>query len=211
MSYGYLGDSSTKIKQVKKNDGIITASEAFDLESKGHLGGSWELIQTQSHSGNVSAVDFTSIKEGKYDVHCLLIANVVFNSGSTQDVPAIRLREAGTWEESTGYQTGEFWMASSNTFAEVRETDHDFIFIGNDCAGPWNATVHIYGAGDSAKYTLTNHYSTDQDADNGRFVQTFGGAQLKQTSVVDGIRVLGGDSATAMSSFKISLYGLKQI
>ena len=50
MSYGYLGDSSTKIKQVKKNDGIITASEAFDLETKGHLGGSWELIQTQSHS-----------------------------------------------------------------------------------------------------------------------------------------------------------------
>ena len=138
----------------------------------------------------------------------MLIANVVFTS---QDVPAIRLREAGTWEESTGYQTGEFWMASSNTFAEVRETDHDFIFIGNDCAGPWNATVHIYGAGDSAKYTLTNHYSTDQDADNGRFVQTFGGAQLKQTSVVDGIRVLGGDSATAMSSYKMSLYGMKQI
>ena len=211
MSYGYLGDSSTKIKQVKKNDGIITASEAFDLESKGHLGGSWELIQTQSHSGNVSAVDFTSIKEGKYDVHCLLIANVVFDSGSTQDVPAIRLREAGTWEESTGYQTGENWMASSGSFAEVRETDHDFIFIGNDCAGPWNAVVYIYGAGDSARYTNTTHISTDQDADNGRFVQTFGGAQLKQASVVDGIRVLGGDSATAMSSYKMSLYGMKQI
>ena len=32
MPYGYLGDTSTKIKQVKKNDGIITASEACDLE-----------------------------------------------------------------------------------------------------------------------------------------------------------------------------------
>jgi len=204
----YIG---TQPNNVKENIGLYTPNEILQLEKDGNWGGSWELIQTQSHSGNVSAVDFTSIKESVYDVHCLLIANVVFNSGSTQDVPAIRLREAGTWEESTGYQTGEYWMSSSNSFSEVRETDHDFIFIGNDCAGPWNATVHIYSAGDSAKYTLTNHYSTDQDADNGRFVQTFGGAQLKQTSVVDGIRVLGGDSATAMSSYKMSLYGMKQI
>ena len=204
----YIG---TQPNNVKKNIGIYNPNEILQLEKDGNWGGSWELIQTQSHSGNVSAVDFTSIKESVYDVHCLQIAKVVFDSGSTQDVPAIRLREAGTWEESTGYQTGENWMASSGSFAEVRETDHDFIFIGNDCAGPWNAVVYIYGAGDSAKYTLTNHYSTDQDADNGRFVQTFGGAQLKQASVVDGIRVLGGDSATAMSSFKISLYGLKQI
>ncbi len=205
MPYGYLG---VKPNQKIKNAGILDVTDAAILNKDGHLGGSWVLIETQSHSSNVTAVDFTSIEESKYDVHCLVVQNVVFTSS---DVPALRFRESGTWETSTGYQTAEWWMASTNSYSEVRETDHGFIFIGNDCAGPTNAVVHIYGAGDSAKYTTTNHYSADRDADNSRFVNTFGGAQLKQTSVVDGIRFLGSGGSTNMSSYKISLYGMKQL
>ena len=32
MSFGYLGDTSTKIKQVKKNEGIISIAENYELE-----------------------------------------------------------------------------------------------------------------------------------------------------------------------------------
>ena len=64
MSYGYLGDTSTKIKQVKKNDGILTPSDVLDLESKGHIGDSLQFIANQTHSSDVSTIDFTSIKDG---------------------------------------------------------------------------------------------------------------------------------------------------
>mgnify|MGYP001375150732 FL=1 len=33
MSFGYLGDTSTKIKQVKKNDGILSIDDVLQLES----------------------------------------------------------------------------------------------------------------------------------------------------------------------------------
>ena len=69
MSFGYLGDTSTKIKQQVKNQGVISISEAYELEKAGHLGGSLELIQEQNYSTDVASVDFLSIKENKYDVH----------------------------------------------------------------------------------------------------------------------------------------------
>ena len=56
MPYGYLGDTSTKIKQVKKNDGLISASEAFDLQSKGHLGDSYNIITSVNGDDSQQAV-----------------------------------------------------------------------------------------------------------------------------------------------------------
>ena len=88
MPYGYLG---VKPNQKVKNAGILDVTDAAILNKDGHLGGSWVLIETQSHSSNVTAVDFTSIEESKYDVHCLVVQNVVFTS---QDVPALRFRES---------------------------------------------------------------------------------------------------------------------
>ena len=61
MSYGYLGDTSTKIKQQKKNEGIFTPSEALDLDVLGHLGGAIELIQSQTVR-SVSSLNITNKK-----------------------------------------------------------------------------------------------------------------------------------------------------
>ena len=66
MSFGYLGDTSTKIKQQVKNQGVISISEAYELEKAGHLGGSLELIAEQTTSGSQN-YNFTSIKENKYE------------------------------------------------------------------------------------------------------------------------------------------------
>ena len=207
MPYGYLGDTSTKIKQVKKNDGIITASDALDLTTQGHLGGSLELIQTQTHSGNVAYVDFTSLGGDEYDLLYVTYFDVIFAS---QQVPAMRFREAGTWEEADVYETAEEWKANNGT-SEVRETTHGFMFLGNDCQGPWSGNLYIYGANKSGRYTHMNHQTTDYDADNGRYVNTWGGASLPQESVVDGIRIGSSDFSTNMTSYNMSLYGIKQI
>ena len=55
MSFGYIGDTSTSVKQQVKNKGILTTQESFDLERQGFLGGSLELIEEQTVSG-VSSV-----------------------------------------------------------------------------------------------------------------------------------------------------------
>ena len=75
MSFGYIGDTSTSVKQQVKNKGILTTQESFDLERQGFLGGSLEFIQSQSFSSTVTAIDFTSIKEDVYDVHFLTCSN----------------------------------------------------------------------------------------------------------------------------------------
>ena len=60
MSFVYLGDISTKIKQQVKNQGVISIAEAYELEKAGQLGGSLELIEAKTISGVSSAI-FTSI------------------------------------------------------------------------------------------------------------------------------------------------------
>ena len=56
MPYGYVGDISDKIKQSKKNNGVLTVNEIADLQTDGSWGGSLELIDGGSkinlHSGD---------------------------------------------------------------------------------------------------------------------------------------------------------------
>ena len=197
----YIG---TQPNNVKKNTGIYNPNEILQLTKEGSWGGSLELIESQTHSTNVTAVDFTSIKESAYSVHFLTFENVVFD---TANVPALRFRESGTWEDSAGYYTVENWLSTAGE-SEVRETNHSFIFLGNDGLGETNGSVYIYGAGNSATYTFTNHSNVDWDAS--RFVNTYGGASLAQTSLVNGIRFCGSGGAN-LTSFTINLYGVKQI
>jgi len=82
MSFGYIGDISTKIKQQVKNTGILSISEAFDLERQGFLGGSIELIQSQTVSG-VASVQFTSIKGSEYDNHLMECVNLSLDSDNS--------------------------------------------------------------------------------------------------------------------------------
>ena len=85
MSFGYIGDTSTSVKQQVKNKGILTTQESFDLERQGFLGGSLELIEEQNYSSTVTAIDFTSIKGNIYDVHLLQVQNL--KSVSSNNAP----------------------------------------------------------------------------------------------------------------------------
>ena len=72
MSFGYLGDTSTKIKQQVKNAGVISISENLDLQHKGHLGSSMKLITSASFSSS-SSIQVTNCKETEFDVHYFVI------------------------------------------------------------------------------------------------------------------------------------------
>ena len=71
MPYGYLGQNTPN--QTVANSGVFSITDVAELQSQGKLGGSLELIEEQTYSSTVSAIDFTSIKEDVYDVHFLTV------------------------------------------------------------------------------------------------------------------------------------------
>ena len=205
MSYGYLGDTSTSIKQQVKNAGVLSVSDVLDLESKGQLGGSLELIEEQTVS-SVSAVDFTSIQESKYDVHFMQV-NTTDISSTTNF--GIQFYESGTLETATVYQDAFQSGLASGTFAEVKSTGRAFILFtqSNIANTATSAYLYFYNLGNSSKYSFLTAHCTGETSSN-VFNMYFGGGVLPQASTVDGIRVK--DNFGNMTG-TIKLYGVKQL
>ena len=193
----YLG---TQPNDVKKNTGLYTPSEILQLTKDGSWGGSLELIETQTFSG-VSQVDFTSIKQNKYDVH--------FISCTTTDVDnalKVRLGNSGGIITS-GYQLANQYMITNGTFGEQKSTSAvNFIDADNSNSDSKNLYMYLYNAGNSSKYTFAtsqvfgSHTST-------AFIGYFGGAVRPTADEITQIRFYADTDLTGT----IKLYGVKQI
>ena len=210
MSFGYLGDTSTKIKQQVKNQGVISVSEAYELEKAGQLGGSLELIAQESYSSSSSNVDFLSIKENVYDVHLLQISSLKISP--TNSGLRVQFYESGVLESSTVYQGARQVCGVDGTFSVQQATTYSGIVVGGTTTtatgNSLNAYVYLYYLGNSSKYSFsTVHDNTFDYFVSG--VSNFGGFLLPQKSTVDGLTV----SATSgnFTDFDIKLYGVKQL
>ena len=215
MSFGYIGDTSTSVKQQVKNKGILTTQESFDLERQGFLGGSLELIASSTFSSTVSVIDFTSIKEDVYDVHFLQAQN--FKSAtSNNQIVGIQLFESGVIETGNVYQYA-LQRVSTNATSENKSHGDNIMQVCTTATGggvgkPENFYCYFYSLGDSSKYSYqtSQAFGTDAFAGAGTVTNTqFGGGVLPQTSTVDGIRVTT-DTAVDLLDFDIKLYGVKQ-
>ena len=204
MPNGYIGNPP---KQLVRNDGVHSLSEVFDLQSKGHWGGSMELIAEQTFSTSVANIDFTSIQEDKYDVH-FMSAQVKFGSGNA-DLLGLRFYESGVLETAGVYKVATQTGTSGGTFGEARQTGYSWIFVGESTVDYQNVYIYFYNLGNSSKYSFCTFHANVLDSTS--FIR-FGGAVLPQTSVVDGIRLFGGVSGENIgSAFDIKLYGVKEI
>ena len=202
MPYGYLG---TQPNQTVKNTGVLSVTEAAELQSQGKLGGSLELIEEQTFSG-VSAVDFTSIKENVYDV---MFMQVNTTDISTTTNFGIQFYESGVLETASVYQEAFQSGLASGTFAEVRSTGRAYILFtqSNIANTATSAYLYFYNLGNSSKYSFLTAQGTGETSGN-VFNMYFGGGVLPQASTVDGIRVK--DNFGNMTG-SIKLFGIKQI
>ena len=202
----YIG---TQPYNVKKNTGLYTPNDITALTKEGSWGGSLELIESQIYSsGTISAVDFTSIKGAKFNVHFLTWSNVDFAS---EEVPALRFAESGTWETASVYEFALQGYGTGGTFTENKSTGETYCLLGNYTNDNTNGCAYIYNAHNSSKYTFVTSQSMDDDQDSSpQSIGIFGGNVLPQASTVDGIRFTGSAS-TNFSSFTVKLYGVKQI
>ena len=125
MSFGYIGDTSTSVKQKVKNKGILTTSDSFELERDGFLGGSLEFIAETNHSSDVSSIELNSIEESKYDVHLLVISNLEFESGIGR--VGVQLRESGTYETAAVYNYSLQYQESSGGNGNQRQSGYEYM------------------------------------------------------------------------------------
>ena len=215
MSFGYLGDTSTKIKQQVRNQGVISISEAYELEKAGHLSGSLELIASDTFSSTVTTIDFTSIKESVYDVHFLQVQNFKTASDNNKKI-GLQLFESGTIETATVYQYG-LQRVSGNATSEEYSHGANIMQMCTSATGggvgkPENFYCYLYNLGDSSKYSFatSQSFGTDAFAGAGTVVNPlFGASLLPQASVVDGIRITTGLGVDLLD-FDIKLYGVKE-
>ena len=202
MSFGYLGDTSTKIKQQVKNQGVISIAEAYELEKAGHLGGSLEHISTTSFS-SASAVDITSGFTG-FDVFLAQVQNL---TGSTNMNFGMQFYESGVLETGANYhEARQFVQTDSGNGEERSETSTRCVFNSFQSTDNCSLYIYFYKFTDSARFsyfTFKNAPSFTAD-----YEYKFGGGMLAQTSIVDGVRF---SNSTGTMSGSVELYGLKSI
>ena len=210
MSFGYIGDTSTSVKQQVKNKGILTTQESFDLERQGFLGGSLEFISETTFSG-VSAVDFLSIQEETFDVHFLTVTNTIMSGGESS--MGIQFYENGVLESASVYHYANEFGQADGSFGESKNNGREFMFLnganyGNGTNDNGNAYAYLYNLGNSSKYSFMTQFNVLED--NGTMKMMFGGGLLPQSSKVDGFRLLetlGGRTVSGTAK----LYGVKDI
>ena len=208
MSFGYLGNTSTKIKQQVKNNGVISVNDNLDLTSKGQDSGSLELIESKSISGSSSAI-FTDIKEAKYNVHLLKIID--FQPATDGTDCRIRFFESGTEETASVYQFAFEYMTAGGSRQEVQDTSESYLRAtfntGNSTNEKANSYIYFYNLGVSTKYsyqtmhTVLTNGSTDLNV-------AFGGGVLPQASTVNQIKLYNGSGNFTCTA---NLYGVKKI
>jgi hypothetical protein len=210
MSFGYIGDTPTKVNQKVKNTGILSISEAFDLERQGFLGGSLELIAEQTVSGTTASVEFTSIKESVYDVHLLQLSNLQLD---TQEINQLQFStDTGSSYISTGYQHAVQRNQANGSFQEDKDTSASSIRITNSAGATTNDTInlycYLYNLGNSSKYsfaTLHNVYIISST-----LVSAFGGGVLATANLVNAIKIFPA-SGDNYDNGIFKLFGVKQI
>lgn len=208
MPYGYLGQTPN---QQVKNSGVFSVGDAKALTDVGQLGGSLELIQSQTISSNTAQVDFTNIKGAKYDVHLLQASNI---KNATDDQQfAIRMSVGGTFDTDNDYQRAIFTLSADGGSDESRDSNINNIFFtlnqGNATNEKGNGYAYFYNLHNSLTKSFVTLQTTTINV-NGWYKQNYGAGVYDQTASVDGIRICMSNGSNIASGV-FNLYGVKQI
>jgi len=208
MPYGYLGQNQPN--QTVNNSGVFSITDVAELQSQGKLGGSLELIESQTISSDTAQVDFTNIKGAKYDVHMLQASNIK-NATDNQQF-AIRMSVGGTFDTDNDYQRAIFTMSGDGGTDESKDTNINNIFFtlnqGNATNEKGNGYAYFYNLHNSSKMSFVTLQTTTINV-NGQYKMNFGGGVYDQTASVDGIRIFMSNGSNIASGV-FNLYGVKQ-
>ena len=196
----YIG---TQPNNVKKNIGLYNPNEILQLTKEGSWGGSLELIQSQTISSG-STMNYTSIKESKYDVHMLQAKNCESSSANTSI--SVRLSNDGgsSYEAGTSYHIALQYGTEGGTFGEVNSTGTSYMqFMSDTANNTRGGYMYLYNLGDSAKYSFSTYQQMEESS------MSFGGSVYTTADTINAIQVL--TTNTNAWTGTVGLYGIKQI
>ena len=213
MPYGYLG---TKADQTAKNFGVFSANDVADLTKQGKFGGSLELIEEQTLTSGASTIEFTNLKESKYDVHYLTAKIHLDGTADTNYSVDIRVSNDGgsTYESGSNYQYAYLnTKAEGGIFNERQSTSATgFHFDGavDKANASTNFYIYFYNLGDSSKYSFLTFHDTSIISSDYRYRARFGGEVYAVAETINALQFLT-DATQFDTDTNIKLYGVKQI
>ena len=195
----YIG---TQPNNVLKNTGIYNPNEILQLTKDGSWGGSLEFIATGTiSSGNT--LNFTSLKETKYDVHMLQAKNCESSSANTS--LSVRLSNDGgsSYEAGSSYQLSLYYGTNSGSFGEVYNAGTSYMqFMSDTANNNRGGCMYLYNLGSDNK-----SFSTYQQMEESSM--SFGSSLYNVAEVINALQVVttNGNAWTGT----VELYGVKQL
>ena len=119
----------------------------------------------------------------------------------------------------SSYQRAQTLCRSSCTFADSRSTSYSSMRISTYNTASASAQIkrqniglYIYNAGDSSRYTSSNHHGTGGENVSATIYYSacYGGNALIQKNIVNGIQFLELFGGNMTSGITFSLYGIKE-
>ena len=204
----YLG---TQPNDVKKNTGLYTPSEILQLTKDGSWGGSLELIEEQTVSGNPNNVDFINLANNPYDVYFLTARNVKLDSNG-QIYLRLSNDNGSSFISGSNYQFANFSVDLSGNDNNFKSTGTSFIGMeantGNTTNDSVNFYIYFYNLLNSSKYSFTTNQFFRQYSPSTK--SGFGGSVLATAETHNAIRIFG-ESSKLQTSGTYSLFGIKDI
>ena len=205
----YLG---TQVNNIVQNSGLYTPSEILQLEKDGHWGGSLELIDEQTADGTSTSLNFTNLKENKYDVH-LLQVHSMFTSSANKLIRIRFSNNGGTSFIASGYKYCFQIMQSDGSFSEQKSSSNTFINVhtnvGTVLVESANFYVYLYNLGKSSEYSYLSHQSTNMDNTGTNAGNTFGGGVLPTAETHNAFQLIEPNLLGNLTG-SAKLYGVKQ-
>ena len=209
MPFGYLG---TTPNQKVKNSGVFSVSEALQLQKDGELGGSLELIESQTVTGS-AGLEFTNIKENVYDVHLIKFHSVHTTSNTSNTNYRLRVStNGGTSYVAVGYDNASQSGTAAGSFSENRSTSATEFFLSftsDNATNNANANgySYLYNLGNSSKYSFQNYHTVTQ-INNSTFVMYYGGGVYTVADTVNALQITTSTGFNFDGTFE--LFGIKQ-
>ena len=208
MAFSYVGNFPN---QQVSNSGVLSLDDINNLESTGELGGSLELIQSQTISSNTT-IDFTSIQETKYNIHYLTFENMSMTAPSGNQIPYYRLsNDGGSSFESSNYSsTGQFNTANNSAAVKLTpRTAYGHLCGHQQGSYKWNGYAYFYNLGNSSKYSYATFQSVGHYSADSKQSMTFGGSVYAVAETINAIRL--SVDTTTLAGGTAKLYGVKQL
>lgn len=201
MPFGYIGQNTPN--QTKSNSGVFSISDVADLEKQGKFGGSLELIE-EINPSSVSSIEFTNIKENKFDVHFLNF--YVETTGS----PKVYLsNNGGTSYITSGYQEAAQINFVNGTASEQKSTSQTYfqdIGYSTGTAIMKNGYSYFYNLGNSSKYSFNTYHTFSNHPT--AFISFFGGGVHPTAETINAIKF---SVSSGNFTGTVKLYGVKQL